>query len=322
MSSLPGGGFAVHWLADSNADGDGDTLAIQRYLADGSKDGGVVTLTLSDQLTNADGVEGFDLTALDNGGYALSYEVELETYGEFMTLGNPPLQTVSIVGRPSEIFVGNTDATFQLRGFAANGSPITITLDVVDGVISLGEGFFDQFGYDDRFTLIVSNPSAPFDLFITSTQTATYTSDNPLTEVDVTAASGPSPVPGASQAILSSLDGRVEAFHIESATPASGQTVGYTLVVNPLGDADAFASATGGNLFSGGLVLYGGLTPDANGDIFVPQNVLDALGDQDAGIALLVNGLEPGSSVTGSVTYREGTDLPEGIFVETYDADG
>jgi Ca2+-binding RTX toxin-like protein len=54
----------------------------------------------------------------------------------------------------------------------------------------------------------------------------------------------------------------------------------------------------------------------------VPQAILAQLGSGDAAIGLVVQGLEIGSTLSGNVSSRAPQAAPEGLFVQTFGADG
>ena len=66
------GGFAARWVRDADGDGEGDGIVVQRFGADGALIGTATTIDgLPQQLFDSDDA-GFDIAALDNGGYAVS----------------------------------------------------------------------------------------------------------------------------------------------------------------------------------------------------------------------------------------------------------
>ena len=321
--ALSGGGFAVQWLADTSGDDDADTLAIQRYDATGAKVGDVVLLQgLPDALTNDEdhGAEAvtIDLTALDNGGYALTYAMQLTETNRTVTMtGNGQPISIPIAGRPGEINIVNAPpgATYFLQG-TVDGSPVQVELTIDDGEIEIPRELFDQFTVEGRYSIVVQGVGngQQLNLGISSFQTRLYDEDSVLqTEaVSATVANG--------SALLVSLDGRVEAFDI--ASPPAGAT--YTLLIVPAFGPQSvnLAGISGAFVLPTGVIGISGLQPDANGVIAVPQAILDQLDGDDATILLSVGGLANGTVVNADLSVREAIPQAEGIFVQTFDANG
>lgn len=329
MTALAGGGFAVHWVVDSSGDGDADSMAVQRFGADGSKVGGVVVLQgVSPALLNSEGEnQTIDFRALDGGGYVLAYGLPLEESGRLLTVnGGPNGQSVllPIVGQLHELYAGSAPAsvTFALSGVAASGGPLTVALTRdADGVIAVSRSVLDQFAIDNRITVVVNGlpQGQNFPLWIDARQDVTYDVTTSLTSV-----SAANVATGTGTGFIFPSSGRPEAFTIDSASYANrtGPTsVAIQLVLNR--DSSTI-DLTGINAvrLPNGAILLANLTPDANGAYRVPAPILAQLGDDDAQAILFVNGLTAGSAISGTVQVRAPLDLPEGVFVQTFDANG
>jgi Ca2+-binding RTX toxin-like protein len=317
---LANGGFAVEWLADTGGDGIADTFAIQRYDSSGAKDGSVVLLQdLPAALVNApDGigeVAPIALTALENGGYALTYKVQFPEASEFVsTFGNPYPILISFQPTMINLFSPSPGTTFFLDG-TNNGAPVSVQLTPVNGVIEISQAILDQFSIDNRFTFRMEGGSAS-EVLISGVETSLYTGGSTLHEEARSLIAD-----GDGSATLQAVDGRVESFEIDGLMP-SGADATFTMIIVPASPLSFNpADVPGASVQSWGVVITG-LTPDANGVIAVPQPILEALGGNDADVVLQVDGLTPGSTVTGSVSVREGIALHEGVFVATFDANG
>ena len=324
VTALPGGGFAVHWAIDSNADGEGDGLAVQRFAASGAKDGAVVILQdiPSRILDNPDQVESLDLTALDNGGYALAYGMELENFGQafnFQVQNTAPVQLV-LAGRVDEIYVGGLPgaATFQLAGIGNDGAPRTIAVTATDGVIDVDSSILDQFSIDNRFTLLISGMALgqTGSVFVTAEEDVSYQAGSP--QADFTSNLVVSP---AGFGVIGVPNGRPVAFQVDS---SSGQGTFAVLRITTVVDtASIDLTGTGANRLSDGVIQYvypGGTNPA--GTYIVPPALLAALGDHDAQAILVIGGLQAGTILSGTVTVQLGTSIPEGVFVQTFGPDG
>jgi Ca2+-binding RTX toxin-like protein len=333
VTPLDGGGFVVRWAVDTDGDGNGDNLAVQRYGADGAKQGGVTMLQgISSNLTDHGGHAGsVDFAALANGGYALSYAMELEQFGHFATVtagaANQTL-AIPIVGRPTTLgIVGDTppNAVFTLSGTGNGGSQISVPVTVQNGTIIITQAILDQFGLDDRMTLLVTGLTAgqSAGVSVLTVEDVTYDPTAALHDISRSWVA----TQGANQGIafLGNPTGRAEAFHIDSATFAAGATHSYMLVINPIQGGALFYTSFGGipgaTLNSNGQIQIP-VTPDANGNILVPQSLLDQFGVHDAGIYLAVSGLQVGSTLNGIVSVHDPIHQPEGVFVQTFGADG
>ena len=318
--ALAGGGFAVQWIADTNGDNDGDTIAIQRYDASGAKVGLLVLLanvpdTLIHQQDNGAEAKTIDLTPLDGGGYALTYAMQLTGASHFVsTTGNGQPITIAVAGRPVEIDIGQlpAGATIYLSG-TVNGSQVLVPLTVVDGVIEITRAQLAQFTVEGRYAIQIQGVAngQQVTLTVNSLQMFLYDPDAPLHSE----AASSTVVNGA--ATLAVLHGRVEAFDVESVTPSGSPN--YFLFIAPAQGPQSINIAGMQNTIvtpTGILILN--LTPDANGVIAVPQAILDQLDGNDATIFLSANGLVNGSTFAGHLSVREEIPQPEGIFVHTF----
>jgi len=326
---LDNGGFVVRWTVDTNGDGDGDTIAVQRYAADGNKLGNVIIgQGVSDLLANyGDLLTSADFTALENGGYALTYALGLPSYSRYTPLQGTgaPTQVVSIVGRPSDIYVGplSQGLTFALVGSGNDHQPTTVPVTLVNGHVLITQAILDQFGIDDRIALQVAGLAQGQSLNVFA-QVSEDVSYDPASVLHSVASSFLVPQGGtAGSGALFASSGRVEAFHVDPPSFANGVQHSYLLLINPIEGAGAFdlTGVSGATLTAnGGIQIV--VTPDGNGNVAVPQAILSQLGTHDGGIILIVTGLQPGSALTGTVSVRDGTLLPEGVYVQTYGADG
>ncbi|MEO7691397.1 MAG: hypothetical protein ABIS51_19090 [Sphingomonas sp.] len=332
VTPLDGGGYAVRWVTDSNADGVQDGLAVQRYGADGAKQGGVTVLQgLSNTLTaHGENLASFDLVALGNGGYALSYAMAHKSFGHAVTLtaavANQTL-AIPIVGRPTSFIINSAPAgaSFDLAGTGNGGTPVTIPLTVQNGAITITQAILDQLGIDNRMTLRVTGvpQNGSIQVGINVQEDVSYDSSSALHSISRGAtATGPQGATSGT-AVLSVPDARAESFHIDSAIFAAGATPSYLLIITPIQGGAAFP--IGG--ISGAVLLSTGqiqiiVTPDANGNIAVSPQILGQLGDDDATISLVVRGLQIGSTLSGTIGVHDAIAAPSGVFIQTFGPDG
>jgi hypothetical protein len=318
LTPLAGGGFAAHWAYDANGDGDTDGIAVQRFGADGSKVGGIVPLAIDQSLIDAgDGPLAYSLTALDNGRYALTYAMGLPETGRFATLtgpsGNAPL-----IGIPNAIYISGLTAgvTVSLRGLGPNGSLVVPLTPDANGFVQIDRAMLAPFVNENRLSLIANglaagkSITASIELFqdvrydlaaLPPTQTTTQTSE------------------GAT--VIVGQAGRVDSFHIDasSAAPTSVQ-----MLINVAGGAASLnlAGIPNATVTPFGTVLLNAMTPDAGGNYRVPQAILEQVGSGDLQTSLLINGLPSGATATVSYALRTPIDLPEGVYLQTFAADG
>ncbi|WP_206066369.1 hypothetical protein, partial [Novosphingobium sp. ERN07] len=182
---------------------------------------------LSPDLLNAADVSAYDLQALDNGGYVLTYSLGLEESFRSATVAaqtNGQVLTIPLAGRPHEFYVGGApvNASFSLRGVTSTGAVKTVALTAVDGVISIGGAILDQFANDNRLTLQVNGLSQgqAVTVGIDTRQDVKYDLAAALDTVATSFAattSGPTAV-----GVIATSEGRAEGFTIGSATFANG----------------------------------------------------------------------------------------------------
>uniref|UniRef100_UPI00262A09BD Ig-like domain-containing protein n=1 Tax=uncultured Sphingomonas sp. TaxID=158754 RepID=UPI00262A09BD len=323
ISPARGGGFAVHWAADIDGDGALDTIGIQRFAADGTKQGDVVLLhDIAPSVLALDELVMADIALLDNGGYAVSWAATLPESSKFVPLNTAlPSQSVGIVGQPTTMFLSGDpgSATIALSGTGPNG-PVTVPLTVVDGEIVITDAILANFAVTDRFTLVI-NGAAPLlgGIAINTVMTASYGAWNALESVSQSVV-----VNANGTGALAAVTGRTEAFDLDAFTARPGMTASFQLLIRTPLDTNMVqpvAQSVGGvGLLDGSILIT--VTPDGNGVVTVPQAVLDFLGSNGAQAILIGNNLQPGSSLTGSLLVREGTPLPEGVFVQTFGPDG
>ncbi|NLR73534.1 hypothetical protein HGI47_22045, partial [Novosphingobium sp. ERN07] len=120
-------------------------------------------------------------------------------------------------------------------------------------------------------------------------------------------------------------EGRAEGFTIGSATFANGTGPSFVNIqITPQIDAQAIslAGVAGATLLPTGTIVINNVVANANGVYRVPQSILTQLGDGDFQAILVVGGLSIGSTLTGTARVREASPIPEGLFVQTFNADG
>jgi hypothetical protein len=232
VSALYDGGYVVRWEADEEG------LAVQRFDAQGAKVGEVVILQGISRFARDAEEVSYELTALDNGGYALTFGVEHETVGRSFNSNIAARGTVqfAIVGEPSLISVVNAPAgsTFSLRGLNASNVPVSEVLLVVNGEIVITQNILDRFSNDSRLTIAVTSPSlsaGSVSLFVETEATQYVDEAASLLPLNV-GASGSAP-DGTFFTGSFGLFGRLESFDLDNFTPASAGSVVAVLTVNP-----------------------------------------------------------------------------------------
>lgn len=356
--ALPGGGWVSSWLTDTDGDGNADSIAVQRYTANGSKDGGVVLLNdfPSSVLQGKSEILALSVDPLANGGYVVSYQVAPNQnffQGTLTGPGGPgtpgpaggPVSFPS-VGKPSVFNLSGdlTGLTFELVGMNTGGNTVAVavTPEVFDGGgrIHVDPAVFAQFDHDARLSLRITGlpPGNTLQVFAVVAEINDYDPASPLQTVGLNVATTlVDPVNGNASASLSSSLGRVESFDINGITPKSGSAPTYTMLVVASLDVQAALGLSGPNavavhdgatyiLTPQGLIAIVGspVAPNANGVVNVPQHLLNVLNslDSDAWIILNINQLEPGSSVQADLSVRIPTVVEDGLFNQIYDASG
>ncbi|MET0241742.1 MAG: Ig-like domain-containing protein [Sphingobium sp.] len=326
VTPLGNGGYVVNWVADVDADGQADTLAVQRFAADGSKLGGVTLLdSLPASAFSREDV-AFDLQALDNGGYVVTYAVPPEQYGSPLTLGGSAGNAVLIVGRPSEFYVGGAPAgaTFTLTGTGNNGFALQLPLTPdTNGVIRITQDILDQYAVDNRFTLFSTGLTGQYQFSANTVQDVVYDPDSALQQIDrsiTTGANVASVGIGAGRLPDGTTGLRAEAFQVDThgAVPTSVTfqiVLGQPYSINLTGVAGATVTANG-------LIRITGVTADADGTYRVPDTIIDQLGSHDAQITLVLGGIPANHTIDATIDVRVPSPALEGLFVQSFDAEG
>lgn len=321
ITPVPGGGFVVHWLVDFEQDDAPDTIAVQRFAADGSKSGGITVLQgISDELTDdAGGDSTYDLTALANGGYALAFTLSQETSYRNFTLNEQVAQT-PIVGEPTviSIYDAPATATFSIVGRGMDGNVHSVVLPLQYGQIHITQDILDQFAFDERLSLMVSGLAAGETVqgAVEARISVDYDLGSDLVDTAVTTT-----VQTGGYAVLGDPHGRVESFHIDA---VAGTPAAVIMNVTTMFDAQFLdlSGVPGSFVGPNGVIQIANPPLGADGNYHVPQALLDQLGNYDFNAILILVGLPEGTSVSGTVGVREGTELSQGVFVQTFGADG
>lgn len=315
-----GGGFALSWIVDVDGDDEADGIAVQRFAADGTKEGGVIQLQgIASQLADSDGDEiSFDFKALDDGGYALTYALSLEEVGRPVAF-TPQFASTTIVGRPEAVYVGSVPAnvSFTLSGAGSDGLPRAISVTANGGVIEFDKALLDQFSIDNRLTLTANGLTANQVLngYVSVMEDQRYDPAAPLHNVTSNLQVGP----GGFGAIATG-GGHAEAFHIDSVSGTP--TTMFLQVITSGGPSIDLSGIANATTPQNGTIQVGGLVADANGFYHVPQALLDQLAGHDYQAVLIVGGLTAGSTIAGTISARDPAEVPQGVFVQTFDANG
>ncbi|WP_221774187.1 beta strand repeat-containing protein [Novosphingobium flavum] len=334
VTPLAGGGFAVFWTVDLNLDTDTDSIAVQRFAADGAPLGNAVILSgLSPVLAElGDRVGSTDFTALDNGGSALAWNVERvsssQGFAATTGAGSNGISQTLIVGVPQTIVLGvstpTAGITYQLRGTGMGGTLTNVAVTPVNGVITITQAILDQFLYDDRLSLVVTGtPGASYSYTAYFDYDRSYDLGSTLNTLTLSG----TPVTSGSTTLVSfgSPLGRNESFHLLTAAQPTSVQISITpqwgtgaLNVTGLIGTNGITNAI--QVANGGIVIT--FAANAGNVYAVPQAVLSQLADHDAVVNLSVFGLATGTAISVDVAQRGYTEIPEGVFVQTFDANG
>jgi hypothetical protein len=324
VTPLAGGGFAVHWTVDADRDGTGDRIAVQRFAADGSKQGDVILLqgVAPELLNHANTDPSIDFRALDNGGYALIYSLPLESSQGFPQTLNATNPFTASAGRPTYIEINSAPSgvEFRLSGLAADGTPMTIPVTVEDGIITVTQAMLDQFGFEDRLNVqaVGLTTGQTVSAVVHTVEDVRYDVGSALHTV-----ASQQIVPATGTGVIYSAIGRPEVFHVNSASYANGSPTFVVMQITPAkGGFGIDLSGTGATLQPNGVIQIFNPVPNAQGDYVVPQHILDQLGDHDAQAILILGGLTVGSTLNGTISLHDPIGIPDGVFIQTFDADG
>ncbi|AOR80889.1 Ig-like domain-containing protein [Novosphingobium resinovorum] len=326
VTPLTNGGYVVNWVVDADNDGQADGVAVQRFGADGSRQGGVTLLEGLPAAALQDEDLPFDLQALENGGYVMSYGVSPEQYGTSITLGGSAGSLYNIVGRPTEIYLGGVPASagFLLSGTGNDGFLLQLPL-VPDenGMVFITQDMLDKFAVDNRFTLVASGLQGESLFYMNGVIDVVYDPDSALQQIERSITTGDT-VTGVGLNAGRLPDGttglRAEAFHVDThgAVPTS-----VTLQIIP-GQPHSlyFSDIPGATETVNGIIRITGFTADADGVYRVPETILDRLGTHDAQISLILGGIPANHTVDATIDVRVPAPAQEGLFVQTFDAEG
>lgn len=352
VDRLPAGGAATFWAFDDDGDDIADGIAVQKFTTGGAKDGAVIKLSGLDPTILAEVAvtdygsvqsEDVDLTALAGGGYAVTYYKDRPTDEDsfVLTLGTtqilasgganmpPAPQTINnaavlqFVGVPEFIVLTSgpalAGASFSLVIYGADG-PSLFTVVPDNGTIFLTSEQRALAEATGRVALqVVSTAPGSVGLYTGVEQVRKYEASSPTQSATANVTVGANGV-----AALGSVAGRVESFDVGTVTADPSRPAPTYLLIANIAFDDAFASVLSANGF---FSLPNGtwiksVAPGAGGIVAVPPALLAAIGEVDASFALVVTNLLPGSSASADVTYRLPAVLEQGIFVQTFDAQG
>jgi hypothetical protein len=177
---LKGGGYYTAWATDPNVDGLPDSIAVQRFTAQGNPIGLAVQLgqlPLKQLVgTDQDLRDLFAFDALNGGGYSLAYRVPVPRADFTWSVaggGIPVSQVLNLVGKPTQVKVSGdvANVTFALRGLV-NGVVTDVPLSKTtnaDGTttVQVSAANLSQFGNVERLSLFMSGTSATAALTVT-----------------------------------------------------------------------------------------------------------------------------------------------------------
>lgn len=336
LTTLPGGGYGLYWSRDADLNGQTDGIAVQRFNADGTIHGAPVVLQgLQERIAAlGDNIQSYDLEALANGGYALTYSVDPTQFSKVISVTAPASGgpfSMAYVGAPAELRItgAGPNAVYSLVGVGLDGQVTAVQLTpAADGTIQVSASLLSQFDAPGRTNIAVANatPSATVTLSVDVLQVVSVDLAAPLqsqavSQFDV----GGQGVSGAGSVMrgLAGSEGRIEGFHIDAATYAATGPRLYQLVIVTARDARSYdlSGTTGASVGAGGSI-YLTVQPDANNDVRVPQSLLNQLGSEDAVVIAVALNLAAGANFAATALVRPTVDVPLGVFVQTFDAAG
>lgn len=346
MSRSAEGGMVIAWAGNADTDSVTDAIYVRKLDDAGVPTSDTVAITGLSEQAIASLLEGDGsgvLTGLADGGFAMAYTVQADEIGQTWTGSVFPggLSISGVGGQLQRVeltqFTAPGAISAALYGNAANGSPVSVPVTLVNGVFEMTDALRAQFAADSHISLFYTGltPSTPFTAQVTVRDVLDYDASSTLTisNVTTTAADNPAIVP---DAFISSLLGQTVSYQVNNVTAAAGQTPQYLLSIFSTAPIDT----TGLTVFTGALNIPGVLANTANafvngyfattlvvtptaGKVDVPASVLaQGVGDGVSSL-LMISGLQAGTAVNVDMTVRNASQILEpGVYSQTFDASG
>ncbi len=330
-----GDGWRVSWLADTNSDGDADTIVSRGFDSAGNPLGTGATLDLASWAFLAEQVaagaevgtsEELGLVALGDGGFALMIQVDAQVSFSGFTLqsSGDPVFISAPAGRLARATIeGVTEAApgslhYYLIGNDASGAPVVV--EVVpnsNGQIVVSDALLAKFSPDSELVVRVdgTRPGSAVGGTLSTEDVWNFAPGGTSVTFQL------SSVADANQSgFIAPLLGEATEFHILNEVPAGPDPVAYFLFVRS-------AMPTGlpgeGYDIQSQLYLNFIFVTQVDGTVVVPPEVLAASEAQHASIALVAFGLEVGSQLEVEAVVRlPVATVDEGLFVQLFDAAG
>jgi Ca2+-binding RTX toxin-like protein len=330
-----GDGWRVSWLADTNSDGDADTIVSRGFDSAGNPLGASATLDLANwsflaeqtaagsEITTS---EELGLVRLGDGGFALMVQSDaLPSFSGFSAQSDGgPVFIAAPAGRLARVTIeGVTEAAsgslhYYLIGNDAVGAPVVI--EVVpggNGQIVVSDALLANFSPDSELVVMVegTQPGSFVGGTLATEDVWNFGPGGTTTtfQIDATAAAD-------QIGFVAPLLGEATAFQVLNAVTAGPNPVSYFLSVR-----SAVPTGLPGEGFDFQSQLYLNFIPVNldNGTITVPPAVLAAGEAQHVSIVLVAIGLQAGSQFTVEAAVRlPVATVNEGLFVQLFDAAG
>lgn len=330
-----GDGWRVSWLADTNSDGDADTIVSRGFDSAGNPLGASATLDLdswsflAEQTAAGSEIstsEDLGLVALGNGGFALMVQSDAPTSFSGFTVQSSggPVFISAPAGRLARVTIeGVTEASpgslhYYLIGSDPNGAGVVIeVVPSSNGQIVVTDDLLASFSPDSELVVLVEGTQAGSAVGGTlATEDVWNFAPGGTTTTFQRSATADSNQIG----FVTPLLGEATAFQVVNAVAGGPNPVSYFLSVR-----SAVPTGLPGEGFDFQSQLYINFIPvtPSSGTITVPPVVLAAGEAQHASVVLVAIGLETGSLFTVEATVRlPVTTIDEGLFVQLFDAAG
>ena len=328
------GSLVANWLSDTNGDGHGDTIYVRHLDASGQGVGAAVKLsgvTPAAFAALAVGGSMAPVAALADGSFELAFTQQAAKH-EYLINGVGPGTTnfVAPLGVLTSFqltqFTAAGPITATLRGENAAGALVSIVVTLTDGGFVVTDAMRANFAPDSHLVVSIAGLAAgsQYGAFIKTDDAFAYDASSALTHVirSGVAAAAPGGIPDLN---VFSLSGEAVSFHINSITPAAGETQTYYLTLI----SDHPINTTGLNLagppnnFGGGAYNTTLLVTPVSGTIDVPAAVLSQFSGDGLRAVLGISGLVAGSAYNIDVTVRHPSQIiSDGVFTQHFDAAG
>lgn len=330
-----GDGWRVSWLADTNNDGDADTIVSRGFDSAGNPLGTSATLDLASWAFLAEQVaagaevgtsEELGLVALGDGGFALMIQSDAQVSFSGFTLqsSGDPVFISAPAGRLARVTIEGVTETgpgslhYYLIGSDASGAPVVV--EVVpnsNGQIVVSDALLANFSSDSELVVRVdgTQPGSVVGGILSTEDVWNFAPGGNSTTFQLNS------IADANQSgFIAPLLGEATEFHILNSVPAGPDPVAYFLFVR-----SAMPTGLPGEGYDIQSQLYLNYIPatPVDGIVVVPPAVLAAGLAQHASIVLVASGIEVGSQLEVEAVVRlPVATVDEGLFVQLFDAAG